>query len=40
MVKALTIQVKEAVKDAFEEKVEDNGELIGEWLELMFSEYQ
>ena len=39
-VKSLTIQVKESVKDAFEDKAEDNGQLTGKRLNLMFSEYQ
>ena len=39
-VKALTIQVKEAVKYAFEEKEEENGQLTGERLKLMLYEYQ
>ena len=38
-VKALKIQVKEAVKDTFEEKSEDNGKLTSERLKVMFSEY-
>ena len=39
-VKALKIQVKEAAKDAFEEKAEENGQLTGKRLKVMFSEYQ
>ena len=39
-VKALTIQVKEALKDAFEEKAEENGQLTGERLKVILSEYQ
>ena len=38
--KALEIQVKEAVKCAFEEKIEENGQLTGKWLKVMFYEYQ
>ena len=38
-VKALTIQVKEAVNDAFEEKAEDNGHITGEGLKAMLSKY-
>ena len=38
--KALTIQVNEAVKDAFEDKSEENGQLTGERIKVMFSEYQ
>ena len=37
--KALTIQVKDAAKDAFEEKAEENGQLTGKRLKVMFSEY-
>ena len=36
----MAIQVKEAVKDEFEEKSEENVQLIGERLKVMFSEYQ
>ena len=32
--------LEEAVKDEFEEKAEENGQLTGEGLKLMFSEYQ
>ena len=39
-VKVLTIQVKEAVKDVFEEKAEENRQLTGERLKVMLSEYQ
>ena len=39
-VKALTIHVKEAVKDVFEDKAEDNSQLTGKLLKVMFSEYQ
>ena len=40
MVKALKIQVKEAVKYAFEEKEEENGQLTDKLLKVMLSEYQ
>ena len=39
-VKVLTIQVKEGVKDVFEEKAEENRQLTGKQLKVMFSEYQ
>ena len=39
-VKALVIQLKEAVKDVFDENSEENGQLTGERLKVMFSEYQ
>ena len=39
-VKALTIQVKEAVKEAFEEKTEENGQLTSKQIKVMLSEYQ
>ena len=37
-VKSFTIQMKEAAKDSFEEKVEENGQLTCERLKVMFSE--
>ena len=36
----LTIQVKLEVNEAFEEKAVENGQLTGEQLKAMFSEYQ
>ena len=40
MVKALKIQVKEAVKDALDDKSGENGQITGERLKVMLSEYQ
>ena len=39
-VKAFPIEVKEAVKYAFEEKADENGQLTGKRLKVMLSEYQ
>ena len=39
-VRELTIQVKSAVNEAFEEKSVENGQLTGERLKAMLSDYQ